>query len=79
VPSVAAVHHPLRHVDAGASHIRPPVHIDYAADRAAVYAHSQAKFRMFLERPTHLERAFDRFFLTVTEDQRYAVAGRDFD
>jgi RNA polymerase sigma factor (sigma-70 family) len=26
-----------------------------------------------------LQRALDRFFLTVTKDQRYAVAGRDFD
>ena len=39
VPGVAAIHHPLRHVEAGTGEIGLTVHIDHAADRAAVHAH----------------------------------------
>ena len=43
VTGVAAIHHPLRHVDAGASHIGAAVYIDHPVDRAAVHAHAQAQ------------------------------------
>ena len=42
VAGVAAIHHPLRHVDAGTGHIGATIHIDHAADRAAV-AHPCAR------------------------------------
>ena len=40
VPGIAAIHHPLRHVDAGAGDIGALVYIHYPADRAAVHAHA---------------------------------------
>ena len=41
VAGIAAIHHPLRHVDTGAGDIGAPVYIDYPADRAAVHTHAQ--------------------------------------
>ena len=40
VAGVAAIHHPLRHVDAGAGDIGAAIYIHYPADRAAVHAHA---------------------------------------
>ncbi|HWY51827.1 MAG TPA: hypothetical protein VNW72_10125 [Chthoniobacterales bacterium] len=37
--SVAAVHHPLRHIKTGTGKIGLTVYIDHAADRAAVHSH----------------------------------------
>ena len=79
VSGVAAVHDPLRDIDAGASHVRFSGCIDDSADWSAVYAHSQLKFRMFLERAAYFQRAFNRRFRAMIKNQRDAVACRDCD
>jgi hypothetical protein len=78
VPGVAAIHHPLRHVEAGTGEIGVTIHIYHTADRPAVHAHPKLQARMFLERAADLHRALRRRFGTGVEDQRHAVAGRDF-
>jgi len=49
VSGIAAVHDPLRDIDAGASHVRFSGCVDDSTHRSTVYAHSQLKFRMLLE------------------------------
>src|SRR5437773_3990625 len=62
VSGVAAVHDPLRDIDAGASHVLFSDCVDDSTDRSTMYAHSQLKFRMFLERAAYFQRAFNRRF-----------------
>ena len=76
VPGVTAIHHPLRHVDAGPGDVGPSAHVGHLAHRSAVNAHPHRKFRMFLKRFRNLERAAGRFFRAVAEDQRHSIAGR---
>ena len=76
VPGVAAIHHPLRHVDAGPGDVGAPAHVGHLAHRSAVNAHAHGKFRVLLERFGNLERAPGRFFRAVAEDQRHPIAGR---
>ena len=76
VPGVAAIHHPLRHVDAGPGDVGAPAHVGHLAHRSAVNAHAHRKFRMLLERFRNLERAPGRFLRAVAEDQRHPIAGR---
>jgi len=40
VPGIAAIHHPLRHVDSRAGNIRPITNINDRIHRAAVNSHS---------------------------------------
>ena len=68
VSGIAAVHDPLCDVDAGASHVRFSGCVDDSADWSAVYAHSQLKFRMFLERAAYFQRAFNRCFRAKWEE-----------
>ena len=76
VPGVAAIHHPLRHVDAGPGDVGASAHVGHLAHRSAVNAHAHRKFRMLLKRFGNLERAPGRFFRAVAEDQRHPIAGR---
>ena len=39
VPGVAAIHHPLGHIDSGAGDVGSLVHIDHPANGSAVNAH----------------------------------------
>ena len=75
---ISAIHHPLRHVEAGAGEIGMTIHIYHPADRTAVHAHSNLQAWMRLERATDFNRALRRRFLTGVEDQRHAVAGWNF-
>ena len=77
VSGVAAIHHPLRHVDSGAGEIGPFIYIDHAANRPAVDSHPKLQARMFLERAADLHRALHRRFRTGVKDQRHPVAGWD--
>ena len=79
VPGVAAIHHPLRHVDAGAGDVGAPAHIGHLAHRSAVNPHPHRKFRMLLQRFGNLERAPGRFLRAVAEDQRHPIARRQSD
>src|SRR5512132_1308555 len=44
-----------------------------------LYMHSQLNFRMLLERAAYFQRAFNRRFCAMIENQRDAVASRDCD
>src|SRR5205814_8765826 len=77
VSGVAAVHDPLRDIDAGASYVCFSGCVDDSADWSAVYAHSQLKFRMFLEREDYFQRAFNRRIRAMIKNQRYADARLD--
>ena len=79
VPGVAAIHHPLRHIDPGSGDIGATAHIGHCAHRAAVNAHAHRKFRVLAERFGNLERAPGRFLRAVVEDQGHAIAGRQPD
>src|SRR5215469_3604062 len=79
VSGVATVHDPLCDIDASASHVRFSRCVNNAADRSTMYAHSQLKFRMLLERAAYFQRAFNRRFRAMVKDQRDAVACRDCD
>ena len=39
MPGIAAIHYPLRHVDAGSGDVRAPAHIGHFAHRTAVNSH----------------------------------------
>ena len=78
MPGVAAIHHPLRHVNARAGHIRPFVHIHHSTDRPAVNAHPDLQALIVFERAADLKRTLRRFLRTLVKHQRHAVAGRDF-
>ena len=79
VSSVAAIHHPLRHVDSGTGEIGMTVDIDHAADWAAVHSHSKLYLPLFFERATDFERAFYWLFRALVKNQRHPVAGGDLD
>ncbi len=76
VPGVAAIHHPLRHVDAGPGDVGAPAHVGHLAHRSAVNAHPHRKFRVLLKCLGNLERAPGWFLRAVAKDQRHPVAGR---
>jgi hypothetical protein len=79
VASVAAIHHPLRHVDAGPGDVGAPAHVGHLAHRSAVNAHAHGKFRVLLKCLGNLERAPGRFLCAVMKDQRHPVASRQPD
>ena len=76
VTGVAAIHHPLRHVDAGPGDVGAPAHIGHLAHRSAVNPHPHRNFRMLLKRFGDLQRASGRFFHAAAEDQRHPITGR---
>ena len=76
VPGIAAIHHSLRHVDAGPGDVGAPAHVGHLADRSAVNADAHREFRMFLKRFRNFEGTAGRFFRAVMEDQRHAITGR---
>src|SRR5437899_12753623 len=78
VSGIAAIHHSLRHIKTGTGKIGLTVHIDHAADWAAVHSHSKLYPRVFFERATDFERAFHRLFRALVKHQRHAVAGWNF-
>ena len=76
VPGIAAIHHPLRHVDPSPGEVGPPAHVGHFAHRPAVNAHSHRNFRMLAERLGDLERASSGLFRAVMKDQGHPIAGR---
>ena len=78
VPGVAAIHHPLGHIDSSAGEIGPSVYIDHAAHWPTVDSHPKLQAGVSLERAANFHRAVRRRFGTSVKDQRHPVAGRDF-
>src|SRR5213592_327141 len=77
VSGVAAIHDPLCDIDASASHVRFSCRVDDPADRSTVYAHSELKFRILLERSAYFQRAFSWRVRTMIKNKRDAGACRD--
>ena len=76
VTGIAAIHHSLRDIDAGAGDVGLFVQISDFVDRAAVNAHPDLKLRMTLQRLANFQRAQDRRFRTVSKNERATVTGR---
>src|SRR5262249_7679441 len=68
VSGITTVHDPLCDVDTGTSHVRFSVCVNDPANRATMYAHSQLKFWMFLQRTADFQRAFNRRFWTLIKN-----------
>src|SRR6516225_3261212 len=77
VTGVAAIHDPLRYVDAASSYVRAFVYVHHTTDRSTVNAHPHLQTRIVLECAADLYRALRRFLRTLVENQRHAVAGGD--
>jgi hypothetical protein len=71
-----AIHHLLRHVNSGASHIEAIIDIAHRIDRAAVNTHPDAKFRMTLQRFADFDGAQNRRLGIIAKNQRATVASR---
>src|SRR5215470_3318917 len=78
VTGVAAIHHPLGHVDAGPSYVRAFVHVHHTTDWPAVNAHPNLQAPIVLERAADLYRTLHRLLGILVEDQSHAVAGCNF-
>ena len=76
VSGIAAIHHSLRDVDAGAGNVGLLVQISDFIDRTAVNSHAHAKFGMIFQRLANFHCAQDRRFRVVSKNERAAVAGR---
>ena len=77
VSSVAAIHHPLGHVNPRAGDVGALIDIDHSTDWPAVHPHAQLKLRMLLQHAADRHRTFHRLFRVFVEDQRHPVAGRN--
>src|SRR5262245_1909600 len=77
VTGVATIHYPLRHVDAGPSHVGAFVHVHHTTNRPTVNAHPNLQARLVFKRAADLYRTLGRFLRTLVENQRHAVAGGD--
>ena len=78
VAGVAAIHYPLRDVEASARKIGPFVYIRNGADWPAVDSHPKLQARMLLERAADLHGALRGCFRTRVKYQHHPVASRDF-
>jgi hypothetical protein len=79
VPGIAAIHHPLGHIDSGAGDVGPLIHIGDLIHWAAVNTHAKPDRGMTFQRPRNLHRALRRRLGISAEDKRHAVASRQTD
>ena len=79
VPGIAAIHHSLRDVNAGAGNVLALVHVGHMMHRTAVNAHPHGQTWLCTQPLTDLERALHRIFDGAREDQRHAVTRRKKD
>ena len=77
VAGVAAIHYPLRDVEASARKIGPFVYIRNGADWPAVDSHPKLQARMLLERAADLHGALRRRFRIRVKYQRHPIAHRN--
>ena len=75
MPGIAAIQHPLRHIDSSPSKVCFVVHIGDPIDRATVNAHPHLNMLMILQGPANLESTSHRFFRAMEEQERHPVAG----
>src|SRR5215472_7675621 len=75
---IAAIHHPLRHVDPGAGKISSFIYIDHATNWPAVDPHSNLQPTICREHTADLHRALHGLLWVRIKHERHPVAGRDF-
>src|SRR5439155_402346 len=78
VPGVPAIHHPLRHVEAGPGEISATSYVYHAAHRTAMHSHPKLETRMLFQNAADFHRALCRPFRTRVKYQRHSIPGRDF-
>src|SRR5436190_22063085 len=71
---IAAIHHPLRHIDAYSSNVALIIYIGDLIHRAAVNPHPQLQLWVLTQLATNLERTTDRHIHGGEEGQHYSVA-----
>ena len=76
VSGVAAIHHPLRDVNACAGDIGLLIEVSDFVDRAAVDSHADAQLGMAFQCFADLERAQNRRFRAGAKHQGATIAGR---
>ncbi len=76
VPGIAAIHHSLGSVDAGACDVGLLIHISDLIDWSAVNPHANSKFGMIFQRLGNFERAKNGSFRTRGKDKCASIAGR---
>src|SRR5438067_8831451 len=74
VPSVAAIHHPLRSVDPGACDIRSIIHISDLVHGATMDAHPQGDPAEISQRLADFHSTSYGRFRTGKKDQRHAIS-----
>ena len=78
VPGVAAIHHPLGHVDSSSRDIHSLGHVHHTADRSTVNAHANLQTLVFFKCAADLKRTLRRFLRALVENERHPVAGGNF-
>ena len=76
VPGIAAIHDPLRHVNAGPGDVGAAADIRHFAHRTAMNPHPDRDLGVLLERLRNLDRTLHRFLRIVAKDQRHPIPGR---
>ncbi len=74
MPGVTTIHHSLRDIDTCSGNVGATTYVHHAADRSAVHPHPQLELPVFPRGTTDLQRAFNRRFRSVVENQRHAVS-----
>src|SRR5438477_6619807 len=73
MPGITTIHHSLRDVDSGTRYVGATTYVHQAADQSAVHPHPQLELRVFPRGTTDLQRAFNRRFRSVVENQRHPI------
>src|SRR5438552_8230658 len=74
VSGVAAIHRPLRHVNAYSSNVTLIIYIGDWIHRAAVNPHSQLQLWVLTQLATNLQRTTDRHIHGGEEGQHHSIA-----
>src|SRR5438094_5955103 len=71
---IAAIHHPLRHIDAYSSNVALIIYIGDLIHRSAVNSHPQLQLGVLTQLATNLECTTDRHIHGGEEDQYHSIA-----
>src|SRR5438876_10501727 len=71
---IAAIHHPLRHIDAYSSNVALIIYIGDLIYRAAVNSHPQLQLGVLTQLATDFLRASHRHIHAGKEDQYHSIA-----
>jgi len=74
MPGIAAIQHPLGHINSGAGYVGFVVDIGDPINRAAVNPHPYLKLRMNLQRFANVQSASHRLFRAAKKKERHPIA-----